>query len=102
MRGLSYGKNRSNQRSITFEPTGAETQLLRCPLCVWEVVGLIPGRVIQKTLHVCPGEIFGLQFGHFLGKKLSIWLSACSVLIVVPLLLVRPSFSLVSCTEGVR
>ena len=29
-------------------------------------------------------------------------LSACSVLIVVPLLLVRPSFPLVSWTAGVR
>ena len=33
---------------------------------------------------------------------MSFWLSACSVLIVVPLLLVRSSFPLVSPTEGVR
>ena len=55
------------------------------------------------SLHVCPGDFFGqffffllLLFGGWgLGarrggdrgvKKLSFWLSACSVLIVVPLL----------------
>ena len=36
------------------------------------------------------------------GKKLPFWLSAYSVLIVVPLLLVRPSVPLVSWTEGVK
>ena len=35
------------------------------------------------------------------GKKLSFWPSACLVLIVVPLLYVRPSFPLVSWVEGV-
>ena len=50
------------------------------------------------SLHVCPGEslILGCRFGHCLGKTLSFWLSACSVLIVVPLLYVCPSFPLVS------
>ena len=50
------------------------------------------------SLHVCPGEIYILDsqpFGQFLGKKLSFWLSACSVLIVAPLLFVHPSFPLV-------
>ena len=45
---------------------------------------------------------FGSPFGQFVGRKLSFWLSACNVLIVVPLLYVRPSFPLVSWTEGVR
>ena len=34
--------------------------------------------------------------------KLSFWLSACGILIVVPLLQERPSFPCVSWTEGVR
>ena len=56
------------------------------------------------SLHACPGECFyfGQPFGQFFGKKLSFWLSACSVLIVVPLLEMRPSFPLVSWTEGIR
>ena len=39
-------------------------------------------------LHVCPGEsvIMDSRLASFLGKKLSFWPSACSVLIVVPLL----------------
>ena len=38
------------------------------------------------SLHVCLGAIlFWIAVGHFLGEKLSFWLSACSVLIVVPL-----------------
>ena len=58
----------------------------------------------SMLLHVCAGEIFILDsvFSQFLGKKLSFWLSACSVLIVVPLLYVRPSFPFVFWTEGVR
>ena len=47
------------------------------------------------SLHVRvrPGEIFILNspFANLLGKKLSFWLSTCSVLIVV-----RPPFPLVS------
>ena len=43
---------------------------------------------------------FGYPFVHFLGNELSFWLSACSVLIVVPLLLQRSSFHLMSWTEG--
>ena len=39
---------------------------------------------------------------QFLGKKLYFWLCACSVLIVMPLLYVRPSFPLVSWMAGVR
>ena len=37
------------------------------------------------SLHVCPGEIFTLdsRLANYLGKKLSFWLSACSVLIAV-------------------
>ena len=40
------------------------------------------------SLHVCPGEFFILdsRLANVLVKKLSFWLSACSVLIVVPLL----------------
>ena len=55
-------------------------------------------------LHVCPGKkfIMGRRLANYLGKKLAFWLSACSVLFVVSLLLVRPSFPLVSWTEGVR
>ena len=55
-------------------------------------------------LHVCPGEMFILdsRLANFWRKQLSLWLSACSVLIVVPLVLVRPSFPLVYWTEGVR
>ena len=33
-----------------FEPTGAVVQLLEHPVCVREIVGSIPGRVITKTL----------------------------------------------------
>ena len=53
------------------------------------------------SLHVCSGEIFILdsRLAICLGKKLSFWFSACSVLIVVPL---RHSFPLVSTTDGVR
>ena len=56
------------------------------------------------SLHVYPGEIFILdsRLANYLGKKLSLWLSACSVLIMVQLLLLRPSFPSVSWTEGVR
>ena len=35
---------------ITFESTGAAAQLLERPVCVREVVGSIPGRVLPKTL----------------------------------------------------
>ena len=45
---------------------------------------------------------FWITIWPFLGKKLSFWLSACTVLIVVPLLKVRHSFPLVSWTEGIR
>ena len=49
------------------------------------------------SLYVYPGEIYILESsGHDFGKKLSIWLYACSVLIMVPLLYVRLSFPLVS------
>ena len=50
---------------------------------------------------VCGGG-GGRGGGRRAGKKLPFWLSACSVLIVVPLLLVRPSVPLVSWTEGVK
>ena len=36
-------------RPITFEPTGAVAKLLERPVCVREVVGSIPSRVIPKT-----------------------------------------------------
>ena len=36
-------------RPITFKPTGAVAKLLERPVCVREVVGSIPGRVIPKT-----------------------------------------------------
>ena len=44
------------------------------------------------SLYVCLGEMFilGSRLAIF-WKKLYFWLSACSVLIVVPLLYVRPS-----------
>ena len=47
--------------------------------------------------HICLGELFILvsRLAIFL-KKLSFWLSACSVLIVVPIRKVHPSFPLVS------
>ena len=40
------------------------------------------------SLRVCPGDVFLLiaVWPIISGKKLSCWLSACSVLIVVPLL----------------
>ena len=38
-----------NSRPITFEPTGAVTQLLERPTCVREDVDSIPGRVTPKT-----------------------------------------------------
>ena len=38
------------RRPITFERTSAVAQLLERPICVREVVGSIPGRVIPKTL----------------------------------------------------
>ena len=40
------------------------------------------------SLHVCPDEFFSIldsRLANYLGKKLSFLLSACSVLIVVPL-----------------
>ena len=37
-------------RPITFEPTSTVAQLLERPICVRQVVGSIPGRVIPKTL----------------------------------------------------
>ena len=44
--------------------------------------------VIVCLLHVCPGEIFILnsRLAKCLGKKLPFWVSACCVLIVVPLI----------------
>ena len=44
------------------------------------------------SLHVCPGVILEGRLAIFFRKKLSFWLFAYSVLIVVPLLIVRPSF----------
>ena len=58
------------------------------------------------SYYVCPGEIFIFILdscsANSLGKKRSFWLSACCVLIVVPLLKVRPSFPLVSWTESFK
>ena len=56
------------------------------------------------SLHVCPGVNFILDSPvvNVSGKKLSFWLSACSGLIMVPLLYVRPSFPSKSSTEGIR
>ena len=54
------------------------------------------------SLHVCTGDIFFIsdsRLAILFGKKLSVWLSA---LVLVPLLQVRPSFPLMSWTEGVR
>ena len=42
------------------------------------------------------------RLANNLGKILSFWLSACSVLIAVALLQVRPSFPLVSWMQSVR
>ena len=50
------------------------------------------------TLHVWPDDFFFIldsRLANYFGKKLSFWLSAYSVLIVVPSLYVRPSFPLV-------
>ena len=40
------------------------------------------------SFHVCPGEVLILdsRLANFWEKKLSLWLSACSVLSLVPLL----------------
>ena len=60
------------------------------------------------SLHVGPGGIFlfWIAVWHFFleieTKQLSMWLPACSVLIVVPLLLRRLFLPLVSWTEGFR
>ena len=45
-------------------------------------------------------ELMFIRKQLFLRKKLSFWLSACSILIVVPLLKLRPSFPLICWTEG--
>ena len=50
---LHYGKTIKTfqiSRPIAFEPSGAVAQLLECPVCVRDIVGSIPGRVIPKTL----------------------------------------------------
>ena len=39
-------------RPITFEPTGTVAKLLERPVCIWEVVGSIPGRVISKAFKI--------------------------------------------------
>ena len=44
---------------------------------------------------VCPGDFFFIlnsRLANCLGKKGSFWLSLCSILIVVPLLLSAPFF----------
>ena len=46
--------------------------------------------------------LFWIAVRPILGRKLSFWISAYTVLIVVSLLLVRTSFDLVSWTECVR
>ena len=46
--------------------------------------------------------LFWIAVRPIFGRKLSFWISACTVLIVVSLLLVRTSFDLVSWTECVR
>ena len=41
------------------------------------------------SLHVCPSDLFLIWiavYSNYLGKKLSLWLSACIFFIVVPLL----------------
>ena len=50
------------------------------------------------SLHVCLGEIFILDgsLAILFRRRLSFWLSACGVLIMVRLLWVHPSFPLVS------
>ena len=55
------------------------------------------------SLHICPDEslILDSRLGKYLRKQLFFWLSACSVLIVVPLLLVRLSFPFVPWTDSV-
>ena len=45
-------------RPIIFEPTGAVAQLLERPVCVREVVGSIPGRVIPKTFKMVLAALF--------------------------------------------
>ena len=45
-----------------FEPTGAVALLLKCPVCVREVVSSIPGRVIPKTFKMALAALsFGLS-----------------------------------------
>ena len=52
-------------RPITFEPTVAMAQLLKSPVCVWGVVGSIPGRVISKSLKIL---LAALSFALSIGK----------------------------------
>ena len=52
-------------RPNIFERTGAVTQLLERPVCVREVVGSIPGRVIPKTLKMV---LAALSFALSIGK----------------------------------
>ena len=58
------------------------------PLFLYVIVCLCMFVKVQFFILVSSLVIFG--------KKMSFWLSACSVLIVVPLLQVRPSFPSVS------
>ena len=44
-------------RPNIFEPTGAVAQLLERPVCVREVVGSIPGRVLPKTLKMVLADL---------------------------------------------
>ena len=52
-------------------------------------------------MYVLVKILFLIAIRPIFGKVTALRLSACSVLIVVPLLLVRPSFPLVSWTESV-
>ena len=54
-------KNVQISRPITLEPTLAIAQLLGRPVCVREVMGSIPGRVIPTTLKMVAALSFALS-----------------------------------------
>ena len=59
--------------------------------------------VIERLcMYVLVKVLFWIAVWPIFGKILSFWLSACSVLTVVPLFYVCPSFPMVSWTECVR
>ena len=58
-------KTVQSSRPITFEPTGGMAKTLEPPVCVREVVGSIPCRVIPKTFKM---ELAALSFALSIEK----------------------------------